>query len=51
MVDGFDGHTLWFNTKEGVLLEFGRDALPLHDDYTKYWKEAVRVNIEGKLYP
>lgn len=49
VVEGFDGHTLWFNTKEGDLLEFRRDSPPLYDDYAKYRKEGVLENIEVKL--
>jgi uncharacterized protein (TIGR02271 family) len=49
MVEGYDGHTLWFNAREGDLQGFMRDAPPSYEEYSRYRREEMPADIETRI--
>lgn len=50
MVEGYDGHTLWFNVSDVQLEQFKRDTPPAYEEYSaRYRTPEVRSDIETRI--
>lgn len=49
LVEGFDGHTLWFNTSGNQLESFRRDSAPDYTEYTRYRETNAPADIETRI--
>jgi uncharacterized protein (TIGR02271 family) len=49
LVQGYDGHTLWFNAKEDQLGGFKLDSPPSYDDYSRYRTSEMRQDVETRI--
>ncbi|MEO9295656.1 MAG: YsnF/AvaK domain-containing protein [Nitrososphaera sp.] len=49
LVEGYDGHTLWFNAREGDLQGFMRDTPPSYEEYTRYRTTEMPSDIETRI--
>jgi uncharacterized protein (TIGR02271 family) len=49
LVQGYDGHTLWFNASENQLDSFNMEAAPSYDDYSRYRTPEISQDIETRI--
>jgi uncharacterized protein (TIGR02271 family) len=49
LVQGYDGHTLWFNASEDELDNFQMDAAPTSDQYDRYRTAEMPQDIETRI--
>ena len=49
LVQGFDGHTLWFNASQDQLLGWKRDAPPDYNEYSNYRTQENPVDVETRI--
>jgi uncharacterized protein (TIGR02271 family) len=49
LVQGFDGHTLWFNASKDQLLGWKRDSPPDYNEYSNYRTQESPVDVETRI--
>jgi hypothetical protein len=50
LVEGYDGHTLWFRVTEGQKVGFRRESEPTYEEYLVYKTEEVPVDVETHVH-
>jgi uncharacterized protein (TIGR02271 family) len=49
LVQGYDGHTLWFDASENELDSFNMDSAPAYDQYSRYRTPEMSQDIETRI--
>lgn len=49
LVQGYDGHTLWFNASTAELEAFRRDSPPAYEEYRRYQTAEMPADIETRI--
>ncbi|AIF82751.1 conserved domain protein, TIGR02271+C111 [Candidatus Nitrososphaera evergladensis SR1] len=49
LVNGYDGHTLWFDAGNVDMTEFKRDSPPQYEEYGRYKREGMPADIETRI--
>jgi uncharacterized protein (TIGR02271 family) len=49
LVEGYDGHKLWFNVNENTIQDFARESAPMGDEYWRYKTDETADDIETKI--
>lgn len=49
LVQGYDGHTLWFNASEDQLGSFNMESAPSYDDYSRYRTAEISQDVETRI--
>lgn len=49
LVEGYDGHTLWFRVTEGQKTGFVRNSAPTYEEYVVYKTQDTPTDVETRV--